>query len=69
MLTWEETVKAVAHLNGYTYTITQGDGDERDQWGVEITTLDGGVDLEIRGTIEEAQQYCENTASEVQGEP
>jgi hypothetical protein len=61
MLTWE-TVKAVAHLNGYTYRITQG-YDDLDEWEVEITDPDGGVVAEVFNTIEEAKEFCENTAA------
>ena len=63
MLTWKETVKAVAYLNGYTYTITQGYND-LDEWEVEITDPDGGVVAEVFNTIEEAKEFCENTAAE-----
>jgi len=63
MLTWKETVKAVANLNGYTYTITEG--DDPDEWAVEITTPGGGVIVDVCNTIEEAKEFCENTAAEV----
>ena len=65
MLTWE-TVKIAAYLNGYSYTINQG--DEPDEYWVEITDPDGGYESEICLTIEEAKQFCENTAAEVQAE-
>jgi hypothetical protein len=64
MLTWE-TVKVVAYFDGYSYTITQG--DEPDEWGVEITDPDGDMVSEVCSTIEEAKQFCENTAAEVPG--
>ena len=64
MLTWKETVKAVANLNGYTYTITD-EGDDPDEWAVEITTPGGGVIVDVCNTIEEAKEFCENTAAEV----
>jgi hypothetical protein len=67
MLTWE-ILKTVAHLDGYTYTITQGDDADEWGWGVEITDPDGGVVYEVCDTIEEAKQYCENTAAEIQAE-
>jgi viroplasmin and RNaseH domain-containing protein len=67
MLTWKETVKAVAYFNGYTYTITQG-YDDLDECEVEITDPDGGVVAEVFNTIEEAKEFCENTAAEVQAE-
>ncbi|HUE61358.1 MAG TPA: hypothetical protein VMO88_17450 [Acidimicrobiales bacterium] len=65
MLTWE-TVKGrhVAELNGYSYTITQA-ADDPDEWEVEITDPDGGVVFEVRLTLEEAKQFCENTAEAV----
>ena len=65
MLTWE-IVKTVAELDGYTYTITQ---DEWDEWGVEIDDddPDGGFVPEVFNTIEEAKQFCENTAVAAQG--
>ena len=76
MLTWE-TVKLAAYLDGYSYTIThgyldsiaQGDiiRDEPDEWAVEITTPDGDMVSEVCSTIEEAKQFCENTAAEVPG--
>ena len=68
MLTWEtaEPNIVVAHLNGYSYTITLDEDEE--VWGVEITDPDGGVDNEVHDTIEEAKDYCERTAAEVQSE-
>jgi hypothetical protein len=62
MLTWE-TVQ-VAQLDGYKYAITQ----EENGWAVDITDPDGGFDSTVCATIEEAKQYCENTAAEVQAE-
>ena len=67
MLTWE-TVKLVAERDGYRYVISQGDDDEPDEWGVEITNPDGGMDYNVCLTIEEAKEYCENTATAVQTE-
>jgi len=61
MLTWV-TVKIEAYHNGYTYTITQGD---EGGWVTQITTPDGGVDYEVHNTIEEAKDYCENTAANI----
>ncbi|HEX9095558.1 MAG TPA: hypothetical protein VF990_05585 [Candidatus Dormibacteraeota bacterium] len=68
MLTWEKTAPntVVAHLNGYSYTITEDEDEE--VWGVEITDPDGGVMTEVCDSIEEAKEFCENTASEVQAE-
>ena len=63
MLTWE-TVKIAAYHNGYRYTITQGYND-LDEWEVEITDPDGDVVAEVFNTIEEAKEFCENTAAEV----
>ena len=67
MLTWE-TVKITAYLHGYRYTITQG--DEWDEWGVEIDDddPDGGFVPEVFNTIEEAKQFCENTAVAAQAD-
>jgi hypothetical protein len=62
MLTWKQTL--IAYLNGYSYAITEG--DEPDDWGVEITTPDGDMDVKVCNTIEEAKEYCERTAAEVQ---
>jgi hypothetical protein len=61
MLTWE-TIKVAAYLDGYLYIITRDD-DEPHVWGVEIPG--GGVVHEVCLTIEEAKQFCENTAREV----
>ena len=36
-----------------------------DEWEVEITDPDGGVVFEVRLTLEEAKQFCENTAEAV----
>ena len=58
-----ETVQ-VAQLDGYRYAITQ----EENGWAVEINDPDGGFDSTVFATIEEAKQYCENTAIEVQAE-
>jgi hypothetical protein len=68
MLEWEtgEPNEVVAYLNGYSYTITEDEDEE--VWEAEVTTPDGGVSSEICGTIEEAKQFCENTASAVQAE-
>jgi hypothetical protein len=68
MLTWE-TVKAVAYLDEYTYTITQLiEGDEAGDWGVEIDGPDFDDDSTVCKSIEEAKEYCENTAAEMQPE-
>ena len=56
----------VAHLNGYSYTITEDEDEE--VWGVELADPDGGVMTEVCDSIEEAKEFCENTASEVQAE-
>jgi hypothetical protein len=64
MLTWE-TVKIAAYLKGYRYTITQGYND-LDEWEVEITDPDGDVVAEVFNTLEEAKEFCERTAREVQ---
>ena len=66
MLTWE-TVVIAAYLNDYAYTITR-ELDEPDEWGVEITDPDGGVVVEVCASLEEAKQYCENTAAAFQAE-
>ena len=54
----------VAQLDGYKYAITQ----EENGWAVDITDPDGGFDSTVCATIEEAKQYCENIAAEVQAE-
>ena len=72
MLTWEKTAPntVVAHLNGYSYTITEDEDEDEDEevWGVEITDPDGDVMTEVCNSIEEAKEFCENTASEVHAE-
>ena len=65
MLTWKETVGAVAHFKGSRYAITQST-DLDDEWEVEILDPDGGVVDEVFGSIEEAKEFCERTAAEVQ---
>ena len=64
MLTWE-TVKIAAYLRGYRYTITKG-YDDLDEWEVEILDPLGGVVDEVFRSIEEAKEFCERTAAEVQ---
>jgi hypothetical protein len=68
MLTWEKTAPntVVADLNGFSYTITLDEDEE--MWEVEITIPDGGVMTEECDSIEEAKEFCENTASEVLAE-
>jgi len=68
MLTWEKTAPntVVAHLNGYSYTITEDEDEE--VWGVEITDPDGGVMTEVCDSIEEAKEFCERTTAAVQSE-
>jgi hypothetical protein len=63
MLKWE-TVKIAAYLKGYRYTITQG-YNGLDEWEVEIIDPDGDVVAEVFNTIEEAKEFCENTAAGV----
>jgi hypothetical protein len=63
MLRWE-TVKLVAYLDEGEYVIEQ----DEDDWAVKIITPDGGVDYEVCGTLEEAKEYCENTAAAIQAE-
>ena len=65
MLTWKETVGAVAHFKGSRYAITQST-DLDDEWEVEILDPDGSVVAEVFGSIEEAKEFCERTAAEVQ---
>ena len=66
MLTWKETTKAVAHLNEYTYTIIE---DDEGDWAVEVEYPDEGVVYEVCDTFEEAKEFCERTAAEVQSDP
>jgi hypothetical protein len=67
MLTWQtaknrrSTIEA--HLDGYTYTIMEG--DDLDEWATQITDPNGAVqDYEVHNSIEEAKEYCERTAAE-----
>lgn len=67
MLTWETiNGQEIAYLNGYSYAI--GPGDAPNEWAVEITDPDGGMQTEVCNTIEEAKQFCEKTAAELQAE-
>lgn len=69
MLDWKDDGQTVvANLNGYMYTITQGEAEEAGQWGVLIADPEGGVVTEVCSTLEEAKEFCERTAAEVQAE-
>lgn len=54
MLTWE-TVKVVASVDGHEYVV------ELDDDGDWVVILDGSIH-EVYNSIEEAKEYCENTA-------
>jgi hypothetical protein len=61
MLRWKETIKFTAHLDGYEYAIEE----DNHGWAVEITDPGGGLMSDVCDTIEEATEFCENTAMEV----
>jgi hypothetical protein len=70
MLTWKPAPKAkgmIAELDGQTYIISDPT-IETDKWGVAFPTPDGRVDFKLCLTLEEAKQYCENTAAALQAE-
>ena len=71
MLTWrtakDRRSTIEAHLDGYTYTIMEG--DDLDEWATQITDPNGVVqDFEVHNSIDEAKAYCERTAVAVQAD-
>jgi hypothetical protein len=63
MLTWKTVKLVAADLGGNTYTAFHDDED--DLWVVDI---DGPASGDVRDSLEEAKEYCENTAVALQAE-